>query len=248
VRIERAGDLFTASQSPDGASWTTVSTPKTVALSTEVLAGLAVSARNDNTVTTATFDNVTLTGSPALRGADGQLHQYGRFRQRRGGHLPRSPPRARRLAAVRTSAVFASLRLADFTFTARLLTQTGGNANAQAGVMVHKAAASACARYLGSVANAGSEFITRESSITNAFGSSIDYTLGSGLLNFEIGEQTKNLHDLDRRRLDGRDQIDNITITLRNPNGATHGCSLAVHLHDHRQRLHPRCPTLASLR
>ena len=66
LRLQRAGDVFTASQSADGATWTTVGTSQTMALSTEVLAGLAVSARSDGSLSTATFDNSSGLNSSGL--------------------------------------------------------------------------------------------------------------------------------------------------------------------------------------
>ncbi len=223
VRLERAGNLFTASQSPDGATWTTVGTPKTMALSTEVLAGLAVSARNDSTVTTATFDSVSLTGSPTLLGRTvGYVNTEGSDSVA-GGTYTIAASGAQIGGSEDECHFVAAPVTGNFTLIARVLTQSGGNANAQAGVMVRESGGFRVRNlYLGSVANAGSEFITRESSITNAFGSGVDYTLGAGVLNFAIGEQTKNitLAITDDSMVE---PDDNITIVLRNPNGATMG-------------------------
>jgi hypothetical protein len=59
VRLERAGDLFTASVSADGAAWTVVARD-TIRMGSTVLAGLAVSSHADSEVATATFDHVTV--------------------------------------------------------------------------------------------------------------------------------------------------------------------------------------------
>lgn len=60
VRLKRAGNVFTASQSSDGATWFTIGS-STVAMATNSFVGLAVVG------SIATFDNVTTIGSgPAL--------------------------------------------------------------------------------------------------------------------------------------------------------------------------------------
>jgi hypothetical protein len=58
VQLRRAGNVFTASQSSDGATWFTIGS-STVTMTTNYFAGLAVVA------STATFDNVTITGKSA---------------------------------------------------------------------------------------------------------------------------------------------------------------------------------------
>ena len=62
VRIERVGNVVTASTSTDGRSWHTVG-QDTVTLPTNVLVGLAVTSHEDGRLATATFDNVSVTGS-----------------------------------------------------------------------------------------------------------------------------------------------------------------------------------------
>ena len=64
VRLQRVGDLFTAATSPDGSIWTTLGTPQTLALPADTLVGLAVSSRSDGNLSSATFDNVSLTPAP----------------------------------------------------------------------------------------------------------------------------------------------------------------------------------------
>jgi regulation of enolase protein 1 (concanavalin A-like superfamily) len=60
VRVVRSGDVFTASRSSDGTSWTTIGS-ETIAMSANVYIGLAVSSHNDGTLCTATFDNASVT-------------------------------------------------------------------------------------------------------------------------------------------------------------------------------------------
>ena len=65
-RMVRAGDVFTVSNSKDGVTWAipTGATAQTIPMGTSVLAGLGVSAATDGLIATATFDNVTLNGTP----------------------------------------------------------------------------------------------------------------------------------------------------------------------------------------
>jgi phosphatidylserine/phosphatidylglycerophosphate/cardiolipin synthase-like enzyme/regulation of enolase protein 1 (concanavalin A-like superfamily) len=60
VRLDRAGDTLTASQSADGANWTVVATD-TIPMGQTVLVGLAVSSHTTSAPATATFDNVSVT-------------------------------------------------------------------------------------------------------------------------------------------------------------------------------------------
>jgi len=63
VKLTRAGNVITAYESADGTTWTTVGSD-TFTMSTNVLAGLAVSSHISGTLATATFDNVTTTATP----------------------------------------------------------------------------------------------------------------------------------------------------------------------------------------
>jgi len=59
VRLRRTGDVLTAFESPDGATWTTVGTTR-VAMPANVLVGLAVSSHVSTAAATATFDHVAI--------------------------------------------------------------------------------------------------------------------------------------------------------------------------------------------
>lgn len=62
VQLTRMGNLFTASTSPDGVTWTVVGTT-TLAMNTQVYVGLCLCSHDPSTVGTATFDSVTVTGT-----------------------------------------------------------------------------------------------------------------------------------------------------------------------------------------
>jgi regulation of enolase protein 1 (concanavalin A-like superfamily) len=60
VRLQRVGNVFTASRSANGSTWTTVGSA-TINMATATTFGLAVTSQADGTVTTGTLDNVTPT-------------------------------------------------------------------------------------------------------------------------------------------------------------------------------------------
>jgi regulation of enolase protein 1 (concanavalin A-like superfamily) len=62
VRLNRTGSVVTGSISPDGVTWTTVGT-QTPTIGTSAYIGLAVTAHNNGTTTTATFDNVSFSSN-----------------------------------------------------------------------------------------------------------------------------------------------------------------------------------------
>ena len=59
LRLVRSGNTFTAYVSADGATWTEAG-EETVTMAADVLIGLAVTSHNDGTVSTAIFDNVSI--------------------------------------------------------------------------------------------------------------------------------------------------------------------------------------------
>lgn len=65
VKLVRSGNTFTGFTSPDGEAWTQAGTPATLAMPSNIFAGLAVSAGNSNSsfINASTFDNVVLTGA-----------------------------------------------------------------------------------------------------------------------------------------------------------------------------------------
>jgi hypothetical protein len=70
VRLVRAGNTFTGYYSSDGGSWTRIGTPVTVAMSTNALVGLAVTAHNDSVLSASRLDNVSVAAPGPGPGAD----------------------------------------------------------------------------------------------------------------------------------------------------------------------------------
>jgi regulation of enolase protein 1 (concanavalin A-like superfamily) len=64
VRLTRSGTLLTGYVSADGATWTQVGTV-TISMASSVSAGLAVTSHNNSQLSTATFDNVSVTPFPS---------------------------------------------------------------------------------------------------------------------------------------------------------------------------------------
>jgi predicted O-linked N-acetylglucosamine transferase (SPINDLY family) len=65
VKLTRSGDTFTGYASTDGVSWVQVGTSQTVSMTAAVYVGLAVSAGNNPTLATATFDYLSLSTAAA---------------------------------------------------------------------------------------------------------------------------------------------------------------------------------------
>jgi endoglucanase Acf2 len=61
VRLTRDGNTFTAFRSADGASWTQVGSAS-ISMTTQVVAGLAVTSHSNGVLNTSTFDGVSVTG------------------------------------------------------------------------------------------------------------------------------------------------------------------------------------------
>ncbi|MBU6410497.1 MAG: RICIN domain-containing protein, partial [Verrucomicrobia bacterium] len=62
VKLVRSGSTFTGYYSADGSSWTQISSTS-VTMATSATAGLAVTAHDNTSLNTATFDNVSISGS-----------------------------------------------------------------------------------------------------------------------------------------------------------------------------------------
>jgi len=69
LELVRNGNVFTASYSTNGTTYTTVGS-QTITLDTALLAGLAVTAHNDNLLATATFANVAIPVTTSVPVAD----------------------------------------------------------------------------------------------------------------------------------------------------------------------------------
>lgn len=226
VRVERVGTDFRAYRSPNNTTWTQLGATQSMDLPAEVLAGLAVSARSDGALSTAVFDNVTFTTAPSgpLEGRTvGFVTEQGSDSVAAGvytiigsgaGLNTNSQDECHFLAAPVTG---------DFVLTARVVSQSGGATNQQAGVMIRENASYRGRMiYCGAQGTAGLEMNGRTSTFTNSFGVGIDHTLVSGSLAFAIGEQVKNIpfNVLDDTI---NEPNENLMIVLRNPNGARLG-------------------------
>ena len=63
VKVERKGNSFTGSISPDGKTWTPLGTPQTIVMTNPVLIGLAVCSHDAALTTVAEISNVSTTGT-----------------------------------------------------------------------------------------------------------------------------------------------------------------------------------------
>jgi hypothetical protein len=63
VKIERSGNNFTGSMSPDGKTWTQLGTPQTITMAGPVLIGLALTSHDAAITTGAEFSNISTTGN-----------------------------------------------------------------------------------------------------------------------------------------------------------------------------------------
>lgn len=61
LRVTRVGNVFTTEKSTNGTSWSLVSIPRTISMGSSTQIGLVVCAYSNNTVSTVTFDNVSVT-------------------------------------------------------------------------------------------------------------------------------------------------------------------------------------------
>ncbi len=226
VRVERIGTSFRAYRSPTGATWTQLGATQTMDLPTEVLAGLAVSSRNDGVLSTAVFDSVTFSVAPGgpLQGRTvGFVTEQGSDSIAGGVYTVIGSGAGLNASSQDECHFLAAPVTGDFTLTARVVSQTGGNATQEAGVMIRENASyRARMIHCGAQGTSGLEMIARTSTFTNAFGVGIDHTLTSGTLTFAIGEQVK---DIAFNVLDDtiNEPNENLAIVLRNPNAARLG-------------------------
>ncbi len=61
LKLQRQGNLFTAYTSPDGSVWTKLGASQTITMNSIATVGLAVTSHNSTALSTATYDNVTIT-------------------------------------------------------------------------------------------------------------------------------------------------------------------------------------------
>ena len=79
LKLVRSGNLFNAYMSSDGVNWVQVGTSQTITMAQNVYVGMVVSSESTTTLTTATFDNVTLTvgATPFVTGTSPSLGPIG---------------------------------------------------------------------------------------------------------------------------------------------------------------------------
>jgi endonuclease/exonuclease/phosphatase family metal-dependent hydrolase len=63
IKLTRVGSQVTASRSANGTTWTQIGSPITLAIANTAYIGLVVSAHDNTTLNTSTFDNVTVNGN-----------------------------------------------------------------------------------------------------------------------------------------------------------------------------------------
>jgi len=64
LRLTRSGDSFTAQRSANGSTWTQVGATQTIVMAPTIYVGLANTSRQDGTINTSTFDNVSIITAP----------------------------------------------------------------------------------------------------------------------------------------------------------------------------------------
>ena len=63
MRVARAGNLFTASESADGSAWIAIGGATTIDLPDQAHVGLCVTSHRDGVLSTAVFEQVTISPS-----------------------------------------------------------------------------------------------------------------------------------------------------------------------------------------
>lgn len=196
VKLTRVADVFSAWSSLDGSAWVQTGANQTIPMGLDAQAGLAVCAKSDGSLTTAVFDNVTINGVAAagLKGRTiGYVNEQGGDTLAAGIYTVTGS--GQQIGSTEDECHFvATTMTGDFELVARIVSQTGGAATAQAGLMAREANSyRALSAYTGMVANALSEFVYRNTAVANSLGGGVDYSLPYGTLAFAAGEQTKNI-------------------------------------------------------
>ena len=164
VRLTASGGAVTASVSPDGSLWTTLGS--TSFASSGAFAGLLVCSHTTASLNTATFDNVSVAGAPALPSpwvssdvgqtgvAGSATFVSGAFTVRGGGADIWGDSDGFQFVNQGVSG--------DFTLTARVSNQTDTNTYAKAGIMLRNSLSSTAANVLLDMRPGGDvEFMTR---------------------------------------------------------------------------------------
>ncbi|MDZ4288476.1 MAG: Calx-beta domain-containing protein [Prosthecobacter sp.] len=222
VRLQRVGDVFTSSISADGTLWNNMGSPQNITLSPNLVAGLTVSAKQDGLLTKAVFDNYSLTPASAQSPQAGSIGFVSRdgFHSQSGSTYTLVGSGAGMGVGFDSGYFLGAPVTGDFIMIARILSQEGGSATAQAGIMARESY-EAAARFVYAGASLGysAEFLHRRTTNSTAQGMGLDHNLVPGLLTFAVGESTKNItfNVID----DAIAELpENITISLRYATGA----------------------------
>lgn len=224
LRLQRSAGSVSVFQSSNGTTWVQTGATQALAMGAEVEAGLAISSFSEGALASAQFDNVTLTPGPveqllgrtvgfsALQGTD----QF-------GAGVYSITGSGDGFSGTGDDGYFASQPVSgDFTLTARLVATTGPS-SMRAGVMLRQTFdRRARMAFLGAAAGGVPQFIWRHTSTNTAFGTGIDFTLGSGSLAFPAGTTSMNIPlALVDDTIPEPDET--VIVILRNPNGARLG-------------------------
>jgi hypothetical protein len=223
VRLSRVGETFNAWSAVDGVNWVQTSTPRIIPMGLDVQAGLAVSSKNDGVLTTAVFDNFSHTGGLTGRTL-GFVNAQGSHSE--AGGVFTIIGTGARVGGTEDECYFVAKTITgDFDIVARVVSITGGAADAQAGIMVRESHNHRSLNaYSGIVANAQHEWLYRLNSTGTAYGLNMDFSLASGTLNFAIGEQTKLVLLIVQNDAIAEPN-ESIVITLRDPVAARLGAN-----------------------
>lgn len=224
ARIQRVGDVLTASTSSDGTNWNTVGSPQTMPMGTEVWAGLAASSQDDTVFCHAVFDNTTLTPGPlpalqgrtiGFSGLQGSANQAGGVWTVEGAAAGVNGTNDDCFAAVAPIS-------GDFTLVTRVVSATGGSAP-QAGLLVRESLSRrARSFFVDASPGATPELSWRAQTSTSANGVGVDYNLTQGVLTFPAGstEQSISLNIINDTM---SEPDETISLQLRFANGVTLG-------------------------
>ncbi|MEN3943022.1 Calx-beta domain-containing protein [Prosthecobacter sp. SYSU 5D2] len=202
LRLQREGEVIRTFTSTNGSSFVPHGGGLTVPLGSNVLVGLAASARSDGLLAQAFFDNVSLTPAPAqpLEGrALGYVNEPGGVKQNGGAYVITASGNGimPALSSTEDEGHFLSAPVSgDFTLTAKLTGIEGGGTTPQAGLMVRDSInRRGRTLYFGLTGSGTSamEYRARLSATTSGEGSGIDYTLPPGVLTFAPGETEKTI-------------------------------------------------------
>ncbi|MBX7208567.1 MAG: PKD domain-containing protein [Verrucomicrobiaceae bacterium] len=225
-RLTRSGDVFSTAFSRDNVTWISTGPSQTTACGPSVLAGLVVSGGSDGDIATATFENVTLDGSPVTNLAGrtvGFVNEQGT--ESVASNVWTLSGSGAGIGGSSDEGHFAATSITgDFTLVARVTSLnvigTSTANGAQAGVMMRQTRDGySRSMYAGYVKSQSIEQRARAQSATSAFGSGVDFSLAPGRLTFLPGETSKNITlSVVNDAVDEPDNL--VTIQLSNAAGA----------------------------